>query len=377
MVVLASGLAALGLAACGASAGGAGDAATLIKQTFSGSHTVNSGNLNFNLTVHPTGSTTLTRPISVGFGGPFQTLGKGKLPASNFNVTLTGQGKTGAVGILSTGTAGYVTLKGTGYQLPAATFKQLESSFLQVAPSGGAPGTGVFSKLGIDPMRWLRNPSVLGHESVGGTGTTHLRAGVDVNAFLGDFNTFLKRASSVGVSGSNTLSGGLPAATRQQLAGIQNPTFDVWTGDGDRTLRRLTLNLTLPVTGQISSLLGGMKMAQINLDMQYTNLNQPQIITAPSSVHPYSEFQAKLKTFLASVQGSSGITSSAAGSGLGSTVPPSTSAPAPAAPSAVAPSPAAPSSPAGASSQVQAYSQCLAAAGTDITKLQACASLLK
>src|SRR6476660_3499313 len=104
-------IAALGsvtLAACGSSSGG-GDATTLLKQTFSGSHAVNSGNLTFSLTIVPSGSNTLTGPITLSFGGPFQSLGKGKLPASNFNVSISALGKTGSLGILSTGKTGYVT----------------------------------------------------------------------------------------------------------------------------------------------------------------------------------------------------------------------------------------------------------------------------
>src|SRR2546421_5044152 len=125
--LLIAALASITLAACGSSSGG--DAGTLLKQTFSGSHTVGSGNLSFTLRVVPTGSRTLTGPITLAFGGPFQSRGKGKLPASDFNVNISASGKTGSLGIISTGTSGYVTLQGTGYQLPATTFQKLESSF--------------------------------------------------------------------------------------------------------------------------------------------------------------------------------------------------------------------------------------------------------
>src|SRR5436305_9427552 len=123
-------LVALTLAACGSSGSGSSEnPTTLLNQTFSGSHTVNSGNLTFSLTVTPTGSKTLTGPITLNFGGPFQSLGKGKLPKSNFTVSIGALGKSASLGILSTGTNGYVSLQGTSYQLPAATFQKLESSF--------------------------------------------------------------------------------------------------------------------------------------------------------------------------------------------------------------------------------------------------------
>ena len=223
-------------------------------------------------------------PITLSFGGPFQSQGKGKLPKSNFVISFTAQGKTGSLGILSTGSAGYVTLQGTSYQLPASTFQKLESSFASLASSpGGSGGSGALSKLGIDPLHWLTSPSVVGSENVGGADTTHIRAGVNVAALLTDLSTFLQKASSLGVSGAPKIPTGISAASRQRIAGaVKNPTFDVWTGTGDKTVRKLAIRLTLPITGQASTALGGLSAADIGLTMQYANLNQPQTIGAPT-----------------------------------------------------------------------------------------------
>jgi hypothetical protein len=353
----------LGLSACGGSSNG--NASSLLKQTFSGSHTVNSGNLAFSLTVNPSGSTTLTAPITLSFGGPFQSQGQGKLPKSNFNVSLNAGGKSAGLGILSTGTAGFVTLQGTSYQLPAATFQKLESSFagLTSSPSSSS-GSTTLSKLGIHPLQWLKNPSVVGDETVGGTKTTHIRAGVNVPALLADVSTVLGKASSLG-AGSAGAPSSLSLATRQKIASaVQNPTFDVWTGASDKTVRRLSIKLTLPVTGQASTLLGGMSSAQIGLSMQYADLNQPQTISAPTNVRPFTEFSAKLKSFLSALQ--STVTGGATGSlgspsaGTGTTTTPSTSA----------------TSTTGAGSNVQQYGQCIVNAHNDISKMQKCAALI-
>jgi hypothetical protein len=341
--------ASLGLSACGSSSG---DAAGLLKQTFSGSHAINSGNLSFNLTVTPSGSTTLTGPITLSFGGPFQTRGKGQLPASNFNISITTQGKTGSLGILSTGTSGYVSLQGTSYQLPAATFQKLESSFSRITgPAAGTSSSSALSRLGINPLHWLTNPSVVGSESVGGTDTTHIRSNVNVAVLLADLNTLLGKASSLGVSGAAKVPT-LSQSTRNRIAGeVKNPSFDVWTGSSDKTVRKLTIRLLVPVTGQISALLGGLHSADIGIDMQYANLNQPQTISAPTSVRPFSEFSAKLRNFLGAVRGAAtGIT----GGGAGSTG----------------------SAGSGSSGSVSSYSQCIQSAAGDVKKMQACASLL-
>ncbi len=243
------------------------------------------------------------------FGGPFQSLGAGKLPSLEFSVSMSGQGKTGGIGILSTGTAGYVSASGRrATQLPAATFQRLESSFAGLASSpGGGSGASTLSKLGIHPLHWLVNPSVVGAESIGGTGTTHIRAAVDVAALS-------RRPQHVPAEG--ILAGGIgrgrrsPRASRRRRA-ARSPlrsTIPPLTSGRERRqdIRRLAIALSLPVTGQISTALGGLREAGIGLTMQYADLNRPQTITAPATVRPFSEFTVKLRTFLASVQSSLG-----------------------------------------------------------------------
>ena len=156
-VPLAATFVAIAVAACGSSSsgGGSGNAQSLLKQTFSGSHTVNSGNLSFSLTIEPSGSSKLSGPITLSFGGPFQSLGKGKLPKSNFNVSISALGHTGTLGILSTGTSGYVSLDGTSYQLPQATFQKLESSFSSV---GSGSGSGPAREARDQPARLAHRP---------------------------------------------------------------------------------------------------------------------------------------------------------------------------------------------------------------------------
>jgi hypothetical protein len=358
--VLLAVLASAALAACGSSSSSSsGDAATLLKQTFTGSHKISSGNLNIAVTVDPSGSTTLSGPIKLSFGGPFENSSAGKLPQSDFTVSISALGKSGSLGLLSTGKSGYVTLQGTSYQLPQATFQKLETSLSQVGTPGNSSGSGTLAKLGIKPLDWLQDPKVVGTESVAGTDTTHITANINVAAFLNDFSTFLQKASTLGVSGVNSASKGLSPAVRSEIAGaVQNPRFDLWTGNGDKTLRRLTVALTVPVTGTVSTQLGGMRSADIGLSMQYGDVNQPQTITAPKTVRPYSEFTSKVQSFVQSLQGSLGSsllpgTSSSSGSGSSSG-----------------------SSSSGASSKVQRYSNCVSAAGSDVAKMQRCASIL-
>jgi hypothetical protein len=342
---------AIALAGCG---GSSGNAVGLLKQTFCGQHSVRSGNLDVALTVTPSGSRTLKGPISLSLSGPFQSLGPGKLPKSDLTIALSALGNSTSVGIISTGSHGYVTFGGSNYQLPQSDFQRLEASFSSFAsPPGCTSKTGVLSRLHIRPLHWLTNPQVVGTGTVGGAQATHIHAGIDVSALLGDLSSFLQKAP--GLSGSSGVAGLGPSTVAAIAGEIQNPNVDVWTGTSDKTLRKLSIQLTLPVTGQLSTLLGGLRSAGIGVSMQYGDLNQPQTVTAPTNLQPYSQFQAKLGELFTAIRGQlSGALSGGLSSGSSGTTGSS-----------------------GATGGYQAYAQCVQAAGSDVSKMQRCAPLLK
>ncbi len=355
-------LATSAVAGCGSSSSSSSssNAQTLLKQTFSGSHTVKSGVLDLVLSLAPTGSSTLTSPISLSLHGPFQSRGSGSLPASDFTLTLGAMGRRGSFGVVSTAAAGYVTLQGASYQLPQAQFQKLESSFSSVESSSGSAGGSGLSQLGINPAGWVRSPSVVGSDNVGGAQTTHIRGTVDVSVLLADLNRLLAKESKR-TAATGKLPTTIPQATQDKIAGeIRNATLDVWTGTSDKTLRKLALNMTVPVTGKISTTFGGLSSAGIGFSLQYSNLNQPQTISTPPNVHPYSEFRAKLQGLVGGLQGTLGQSglggALGSSSGSGGSSPGTTSTP--------------------SAGTVSKYSQCIQSAGSDVTKMQKCASLL-
>jgi hypothetical protein len=343
MVVLTTAIAAALLSACGGgSSSDSGNANALLHQTFTGQHSVKSGVLGLDLTLGAAGAGQPTNPISLSLSGPFQSRGTGKLPESNFTIAFNGDGQHGQFGLVSTGNGGYVTLDGNAYQLPASDFSKLSSSFSSAGGQSGSANT--LSKLGINPLHWLSDPKVVGTETVGGANTTHIRAGVDVAALLGDLNTMLAKVASTGAT-----TGTLSASTRQRIAGsVKNASVDVWTGTDDKTLRKLALNLDFPISGSTASLLGGAQSAGLGLTFQYSDLNQPQTISAPANVKPFGGFENKLRGIFSEL-GSAGLGLSGTGSGSNSS--PSTS-------------------------NFQKYNTCIHQAGGNVAKLQKCAPLL-
>ena len=342
--VLAAALAAIALVACGGNGGGPQQAQTLLRETFKGNHQIHSGKLTVRLAVTGSGSATAKGPVELDFGGPFQSQGNGRLPKSDFTLNLSALGRTATLGVISTATNGYVQLQGTTYQLPASTFRQLKSSFAGAAGSSSG-GSGALSRLGIDPLNWVRNPTVVGHDTVGGASTTHIHGSVAVARLLADLSTVLQKTSSLGISGSTgQLASGISASTRARIAGeVRHPTLDVWTGSSDHTLRKLEINFDLPVSGAASMLLGGMRSAHLLLLVQYADINQPQTIHSPGSAQPFSQFLAKVRSFVQGVQGTTGT---------------------------------APSTGSATAQQLQRYTQCIQSAGGDVAKMQRCASIL-
>lgn len=350
------------IAGCGNSSG---DAKTLLKQTFGGTHKYESGNLNINLTFTPSGSSTLTSPITLSVSGPFQSNGSGKPPSASITLSASAMGHTGSIGFISTGEKGFVTLQGASYQLPDATYKKYAAGLGGLTANSNS-GSGVLSKLGVQPQNWVENPKVAGSENVGGADTTHIEAKINVAALLRDLNVILQKAPSLGLGGTANVPTSIPQATQTRLANtIRNPAIDVWTGKSDKTARKVQVALTLPVTGQLSQLLGGLNSAGVTLSMQYGNLNQPQTITEPTNVRSYSEFQTKLRGLAQSLQ--SAVSSSTGLGGL---------------PGGTTSTPSGGGSPStggatGSSSNIQSYAQCIQSAGSDVAKMQSCAALLK
>ena len=136
---------------------------------------------------------------------------------------------------------------------------------------------------------------------------------------------------------------------------VKNATVDVWTGKSDKVLRKLSLNLNVPVTGRLSTLAGGMTSAGIGLTLQYSDVNQPQTIAAPSNVQPYSEFTTKLRSVLTGIEGSVGAGALGSTGSTGST---------------------GSSGSAATTDKIKKYSQCIQSAGQDVLKMQKCASVL-
>jgi ElaB/YqjD/DUF883 family membrane-anchored ribosome-binding protein len=148
---------------------------------------------------------------------------------------------------------------------------------------------------------------------------------------LEDVNRILGRAENLqGQAGQRARQ--LTEAERKQIAdAVKDARIELWTGAEDKILRRLNVQLKFEVPEASREKAQGLSSGTIRFDLALGAINDEQKFTAPENAQPFEDFVAALN-------GGSGGASQPAPQSGGST-----------------------------------YDECVAQAGTDISKLQACA----
>jgi hypothetical protein len=358
-------LACLGAAGCGGGGGGGGgsaDASGILKQTFSGSKNVKSANLNIGFTLNAQGSKSLSGPVSMKLTGPFESQGKGTVPQFDLSISVSGAGKSFSAGAVSTGTKGFLKYQGKAYEAPADVFAKFKQGFEQAQKNGSSSGSGTsLDKLGIKPLDWLKDPKNVGTANVGGTDTDHISAAVDVPKLLDGVNQLVSKADQLGAKGQLP-SQFTPAQRKQVEDSIKSATIDVYSGKGDKILRKLDIKLSFEVPAAQQAQAGGLKSGDLGITVELDGVNTPQTITAPTGARPLSELLGSLGG-LGAALGAGGSSSGSLGSGSSGSSGSGSSG----APGASGATPA----------TLQKYSACLQKAAGNLTKAQECAKLLQ
>jgi hypothetical protein len=343
---------AAGLAACGSSGGSGASAQQLLKDTFGANRPVRSGNLAVALNLNVGGFQGLKGPVALKLTGPFQSVAKNKLPKFDLSLSLAANGTNFTAGAISTGDKGFLKIQGTTYAVSGSLFQQFKQGYEQAAAkSRSQSGALSFRSLGVDPLRWLKNPKNEGSDTVGGTDTTHITADIDLAAFLGDINKLLSKAGALGQSAN--IPSGLTAQQRRDIQrSVNSAKFDLWTGKSDHTLRRVTIDLGVKVPADVQKRAGGLKTGRITFDLLISNLNKPQTIAAPTGARPLSDLT---KALGGGASGATGTTTTPTTPPAATTTTPTTT---------------------GTSTTSSQYLDCLQKAGNDVAKVQKCAQLL-
>jgi hypothetical protein len=342
---------AIGAAACGSSGDSASsstDVNQLLSDTFKGNKNVKSGKLNLSLKIDAKGAQGVNGPITLTVAGPFQTQGKQKLPKFKIDFSFAGAGQNIKAGLTSTGDKGYVNFNGTDYVVSDQVYKQFKAGYEQAQKNGTSKQQQSLSSLGLDPRQWLTNPKNEGETKVGDDEVIKITGGIDVNKLLEDVNQALKKTKQLGVQGTQNLPSQLTAAQKKQVTdAIKDPKVEIYTGKDDKILRRMVISLGV-VAPKGSSTSGS---ADINFDLSISDLNKDQTISEPANAKPFDQLLSQLGGLGLGGLGATGGTGSTGGTSSGSGSAPN-------------------------NQNLEKYSQCVSAAGSDVAKARECAKLL-
>jgi hypothetical protein len=303
------------ISACGGSSSGSAQA--LLDDTFSGHTQIESGNVNLSFALSAAGQSAATKPLAVRLSGPFENAGAGKLPRFALQLQLSAAGHALQAGATSTGSALFVELAGTWFSTPESTYKALEQGYAQATKTAStAKVRSTFASLGIELGHWLSNPTNVGTTTIAGVQTVHLTASVDIPAFLADVSKLSQAGgglsptlpgSPVPGAGAGTLS---PTVITELAKSIKSAHVDVYTGQSDHLLRRLEVSAIVSGTPQTQALLGGLSTADLKVLLEFSDLNKPQTIAAPSNPQSPSQLLPALQQLVGVLQGVGGSSSS-------------------------------------------------------------------
>ncbi len=292
-VVLALLLALAALAGCGSGGSDVADqsASQVLRSTFGPDRQISSGRMDAQLRV--TGLQASQQPITLGVTGPFAGSGSGSEPRFDLDLSLAARGVGLNGGVISTGKAGFVTLGQQAYALDAATYASFRKAYADEGTS--KQSTTTLGKLGVDPLRWLRDPRRVGEEQVAGVKAVHVTSSVDVAALLADVVKLLDRANAAGVDRAAGQAVQLTAAQREAVQrSVRSSSLDVWTGEDDGLLRRVAVKVDYDVPAAQRESSGGLTQGTIDLGLTLADLNAKQTIRTPSGARPLSELSSAI-----------------------------------------------------------------------------------
>ena len=255
-----------------------------------------SGKLAIALQFDAKGLAGLNGPLAIKLTGPFESQGKGKLPKFDLRLTLNTGDSDFTAGAVSTGTKGFLKVQKETYVVSDRALQAVPRRLRAGAPPSPTEKSDSlsFRGLGIDPLRWLKDPENDGTESVGGADSFHVTAGLDVAQASSTTSTGCCPRPARWASRAD-LPSSLTDQQRQDIQrSVKSAKLDVWTGKDDKTLRRLRIDIDISVPGEVQKRAGGLKDGKLDFELTIADLNRPQTIKTPTNARPLADLTAAL-----------------------------------------------------------------------------------
>ncbi len=270
------------LASCGGGDDGE-DPENLLDRAFGGE--LRSADLSFDAEIRLEGSSAFERPVRVQASGPF-IAGRDRLPSMDIELKLgtEGGGQTVTTGLLLTGDRAFVKFEDVYYERPAGEVRRANRELR------GRRGESSLAELGFAPRSWLTDTTDEGRADVGGIETRQLSGRLDVEAMLRDFNSFVRRSGStirgaVGEEPPRPFSG---AQIRGIAAAVEDPSLNVYMGEEDGIIRRVSGRLEFKVPEASREETDGVEGGSIEFSLEFSDVNGAQTVEPPAKARPLS-----------------------------------------------------------------------------------------
>jgi hypothetical protein len=282
------------LVACGVLVAGCGggddqkEVTQLLDRAFNKS--LESANVDLDSTVRVRGVPQLDRPIRIRASGPYRSE-KGKPPEFDINLKIGVEGGGASIdtGRISVGDRAWIKFQGGFYEVPAEQVKSANEAF-----QSGKKKRDEVKGGNVNPRDWITNAKDEGDEEVAGVDTKHVSGQLDVRKMVSDLNAFVSRAGKSLGAGAGVPKP-LSQSTLDKVAQVvRNPTFDVYIGNDDERVRRLSANVQLAVPEQDRQVARGIEGGSLELTIEFRDVGKPQKIEPPAQSRPLSDLTKQL-----------------------------------------------------------------------------------
>ena len=255
-------------------------------------HEISSADLKVEAELDLKGGASAGQPVRIEAAGPFRT-NKGRLPSADIDLRIgaDGAGQTIQTGFLSTGDRAFVKFQEVYYEQPAAEVRRANRAIAKNMRKRGS-----LRSLGLDPRTWLGEAKDKGDEEIGGVETRHVSGTLDVEALMGNLNKFVRRSgSAIGGATGQTVPDPLSEEDIARIAEVvRDPTFDVYVGKEDDTIRRVSGRIEFVVPEEDREDLGGLEAGTLTFSVELGDVNGDQEIEAPANAQPLSKLTDSL-----------------------------------------------------------------------------------
>lgn len=277
------------LAACGGDEGGE-DVEALLDRGFR--TTVRSADVKIDAQFSVDGLRGFERPVRLQASGAYVG-GRHSLPKLDIDVTIgaQGAGQTVQSGLLSTGDRAFVKFGGEFYEQPRADVARANRELRR--DRRGRRGS--LRDFGLDPRRWVVGARDQGIESVGGVDTRHISGKLDTRSLFRDLNRVVERSADAVGGKRPDVPDPLSSGEIDRLAQIvRSPSFDVYIGEDDDIVRRVSAGLDVKVPEADRARLGGIEAGFLRFSVELAHVNGDQEVRAPRESRPIADLTKQL-----------------------------------------------------------------------------------